>query len=368
MMKFKNIRLINFRNYNNICLDFNDKINVFIGDNAQGKTNLMEAIYMCSRGRSFRTNRDKEIINYNKNEAYIGANLEIDSLNKFLEIKMDRSRPKRIRINKNELENYRDLNSGISVIVFTPERLKIVKDGPQERRNFINEGISQIRPVYNYNLSKYNKILYQRNNLLKSSRYKKDIGKLLDVFDLQIIKIGTDLILERKKYIENLGIEGKDIYENISGDLEKFEIQYISNLGHFGNREEIEKKYYELLKENIKRDMEYGTTEIGPHRDDLLIKINDRDVRIFGSQGQQRSVVLSLILSELNIIKKERGYCPILILDDVFSELDEGRRGYLINLFKDLQVFITSANYEDLKALEKDLKKVFTIKDGKLEF
>jgi len=365
-LNVNNIRLINFRNYENICLNFNKSINIFIGKNAQGKTNLMEAIYMCSTGRSFRTNRDREIINFNKSEAYIGANIKLGNLEKFIEIKMDQAKPKRIRINKNELTTYKDLYSGLNVIVFTPEKLKVIKDGPQERRNLIDDGINQIKPIYSYNLNKYKKILYQRNNLLKSSRFRKDAKDLLDVFDMQIVKVGSYILMERSRYVKDLAGEAKEIHGEISKGLEDLDISYVSNLPILETREKIEEAYLKSIKNNINRDLEYGTTEIGPHRDDIRMDINKKDVRIYGSQGQQRTVVLSLVLSEVNLIKKERQLYPVLILDDVFSELDQDRRKYLINLFGNLQVFITSTDYEDLKILNSFNRDVFYIEKGSL--
>lgn len=366
-MNVESIRLINFRNYNNISINLNKNINVIIGKNAQGKTNLIESIYICATGRSFRTNRDKEIINFNKNEAYIGANLKIGPHEKFIEIKMERDKPKRIRINKTELKNYKELYSGLSVVVFSPEDLKIVKEGPLERRNLLDSVISQIKPVYSYNLSRYNKILFQRNNLLKSNKFKKDIINLLDVFDLQISKVGTNIILERQKHAEILGQISKSKHREITLDKEELDLRYVSNVPIIENKIEMEKKYLELLKLNINKDIEYGTTEIGPHRDDILLTINNNEVKTYGSQGQQRTTVLSIKLSEVELIKKERGMYPVLLLDDVFSELDEERRRYLSKTFSKIQTFITVTDALDLKSIDNYDKSIFYIENGKLK-
>lgn len=363
-MNVEDIRLINFRNYDNIYLKFNPKINVFIGKNAQGKTNLLEAIYMCAYGKSFRTNRDKEIINFSKEEAYIGSNMNINNYDKFLEIKMDRVKSKRIRINKNELKNYKELYSGLNVVIFSPDDLKIVKEGPSGRRDFMDVGISKVKPVYTYNISRYNKILFQRNNLLKSNRFKKDLINLLDVFDMQIASIGTSIILERQKYVEKLSKIANTIHKNISSNNEELELKYISNVPIYENKSEMEKSYLINLKENYKRDAEFGTTEVGPHKDDIYMSINDKDVRTYGSQGQQRTVVLSLKFSEVELIKAERGMYPVLLLDDVFSELDDSRRNYLISLFKDVQTFITVTDAIDLKSMTDLDKSIFYIENG----
>lgn len=366
-MNVENIRLINIRNYNNINLDLNKNINIFIGKNAQGKTNLIESIYMCASGKSFRTNKDREIINFSKNEAYIGTHINLGNYNKFIEIKMQRDKPKIIRINKTELKSYRELNSGLYVVLFCPDDLRIIKDGPQERRNFIDSGISQLRPVYNYNLNRYKKILLQRNNLLKSSKFKKDAINLLDLFDVQIAKVGTSIVVERDKYIKALSNICKSTHSKITKDKEDLSLYYSSNIPILNDKEEIEKNYINLLKKNLNRDLEYGTTEIGPHRDDLLMYINDNDAKVFGSQGQQRTVVLSLILSEVELIKDEIGTYPVLLLDDVFSELDEERREYLVRFFGNMQVFITLTDSENLRSMENLEKTIFNIENGKLK-
>ncbi len=363
-MNVKDIRLINFRNYDNIYLKFNPKVNIFIGKNAQGKTNLLEAIYMCAYGKSFRTNRDKEIINFSKEEAYIGSNMNINDYDKFLEIKMNRVKNKRIRINKNELKNYKELYSGLNVVIFAPDDLKIVKEGPSQRRDFMDVGISKVKPVYSYNISRYNKILFQRNNLLKSNKFKKDLINLLDVFDMQIASIGTSIILERQKYVEQLSKIANTTHKNISSNAEELELEYTTNVPILENKSEMEKSYLNKLKENFKRDAECGTTEIGPHKDDIYMTINNKEVRTYGSQGQQRTVVLSLKFSEVELIKIERGMYPVLLLDDVFSELDEERRDYLIGLFKDMQTFITVTDAIDLKSMADLDKSIFYIENG----
>ena len=188
-LNLESIKLINFRNYKTLNINLNENMNIFIGKNAQGKTNLLESIISVQQ-ETFRTNRDKELINFYKNEAYVGANVNLNGAKKLIEIKLDRNRKKRIKINKVELNNLKELNSGLNVVVFSPDDLKIIKDGPFERRNFLDSSISQIRPVYKYNLNKYNKILYQRNNLLKSNKPKSDILTLLEIFDLQLAKTG----------------------------------------------------------------------------------------------------------------------------------------------------------------------------------
>lgn len=360
------LRLINYRNYKNIYVKLNENINVFIGKNAQGKTNLIEAIYTLGLGKSFRTIKDREVIYFNEDESYIGSNIALGNYKKFIEIKMDKIKPKRIRINKTELKNQRELYQGLNVVIFTPEDLRIIKDGPSERRRFLDGAISQIKPIYSYNLNKYKKLLFQRNNILKANRFKKDIDALLDVFDLQISKIATSIIIEREKFLLDLDEVAKGIHGSITKDMENLEIKYRTNVDILEDRSMMEKAYFKTMKENFKNDMQYGTTGIGPHRDDIDFFIDKKDLKTYGSQGQQRTSILSTILAQLEIIKRDRGLYPILLLDDVFSELDDDRKAYLSSQFSSIQTFITTTNLEDLKGIEDLDKSIFYIDDGKI--
>ncbi len=366
-LNIESIRLINFRNYNNLNIELNDKMNIFIGKNAQGKTNLLESIYICATGKSFRTNRDREIINLNKEEAYIAAKVHANRMQRLIEIKMEKNKPKRIKINKIELKNLKELNSGLNVVIFSPDDMKLVKDGPGERRNFLDTSISQIKPVYRYNLNRYNKILLQRNNLLKSNKQKSNVVKLLDIFDLQLGKIGTEIIISRIKFLEKLSRISERIHKNLTLGNERLTLEYISNVNFIqGNRDYIERDFLKKLKLNRDKDLMMGNTGVGPHRDDIRININDIDARTYASQGQQRTIVLSMKLSEVEIIKLDKGSYPVLLLDDVFSELDEERRKHLTMSFKDMQTVITSTDIIDLKEFENIDKSIFYIKNGKL--
>ena len=331
------------------------------------ENNLLESIYMCATGRSFRTNRDKEIINLNKNQAYVGAKIKIDKSEKFIEIKMERNKQKRIRVNKIELKNFRELYSGLNVVVFSPDDLKLIKDGPGERRSFLDMSISQIKPIYKHNINRYNKILFQRNNLLKSNKKKSDILNLLEIFDLQLVKIGTEIIISRNIFIEELSKIAKDIHKKLTLGKEKLTLNYISNVSFLEqNKDIIEKDFLKKLKLNVNKDLILGTTEIGPHRDDMEIKINNIDARTFASQGQQRTIVLSIKLSEVEIIKLDRGNYPVLLLDDVFSELDEERRKYLNMSLNGKQTIITSTDVIDLGYIDGKNKSIFYIENGNI--
>ncbi len=363
-MIVEGIRLINFRNYNNVGVSFNPGINILVGKNAQGKTNLLEAIYLCSTGRSFRTNRDKEIINFQKDEAYIGTQLKIGERDKLTEIKLERNKPKRIKINKTELKNYKELDTGLKVVLFSPEDLKLIKEGPSNRRTYLDASISQIKPLYHYNLRRYYKILLQRNNLIKSYRFKGDMTGLLDVFDIQLAKSGALIMLERDNYIKRLLKESSEIHNILTAGKENLDIKYISSVPSGETLSEVERILIESLRKNRDKDIEVRTTEIGPHRDDFSIMINSNDSKTYASQGQQRSLVLTLKLSEVEILKKDTGYYPVLLLDDVFSELDEERRKYLTKLFSKMQTFITTTDAIEIDGFESYNKEYFYVQEG----
>lgn len=363
-MIVEGIRLINFRNYNNVGVSFNPGINILVGKNAQGKTNLLEAIYLCSTGRSFRTSRDKEIINFQKDEAYIGTQLKIGERDKLTEIKLERNKPKRIKINKTELKNYKELDTGLKVVLFSPEDLRLIKEGPSNRRTYLDASISQIKPLYHYNLRRYYKILLQRNNLIKSYRFKGDMTGLLDVFDIQLAKSGALIMLERDNYIKRLLKESSEIHNMLTAGKENIDIKYISSVPCGETLSEVEGILAESLRKNREKDIEVRTTEMGPHRDDFSIMINNNDSKTYASQGQQRSLVLTLKLSEVEILKKDTGYYPVLLLDDVFSELDEERRKYLTKLFSKMQTFITTTDAIEIDDFERYNKEYFYVQEG----
>ncbi|HSH34765.1 DNA replication/repair protein RecF, partial [Schnuerera sp.] len=237
--------------------------------------------------------------------------------------------------------------------------------GPAERRNFLDLSISQIRPVYKYNINKYNKILFQRNNLLKSNKSKAHILNLLEIFDIQLAKIGTEIIISRLQFVSNLSKITKKIHNKLTLGEEELNLKYNSNI-KITNKNTIEKNFLEQLKINTNKDLVTGVTSIGPHRDDIKIKINNIDARTYASQGQQRTIVLSIKLSEVEIIKMERGVYPVLLLDDVFSELDIDRRKYLTRSFNDMQTIITSTDIIDLDEFNEIEKSIFYIENGEI--
>lgn len=363
-MRVKNIRLINYRNYIDLNLKLEKKLNLFIGNNAQGKTNLLESIYMCGFGKSFRKNKDKDIINIVANSSYIGADIEKSGGDKKIEIKLEREKIKRVKINRLELEKISDISGVFNVVIFSPEDLKIIKEGPAERRAFMDNEISQIRPLYKHYLSRYNKILQQRNNLLRAARYDKKRLSTISVWNNQLSRAGAEIIKMRLEFIETLSEISKEIHKSITGGIEDLEVRYAPSFEVKDG--DLALHFEELLTKSVDEDVDKGTTSIGPHRDDILLFINNRECRVFGSQGQQRTAALSLKLAEVESIKLETGEYPVLLLDDVLSELDLNRRKYLIKTFKEVQTIITSTDDIDLRELDGLEKKVFKIKEGKV--
>ncbi|MBS4539317.1 DNA replication/repair protein RecF [Clostridium sp. D2Q-11] len=366
-MYVNSIKLINFRNYSGIKIFLNEKVNIFLGENGQGKTNLLESIYIASTGKSFRSNKDKELITIEKEAGYIGVELIKENVEKYIELKLDLNNPKRVKINGVEQEKISDLTGVLQVVVFSPEDLKIIKEGPSHRRNFLDDEITQMKPVYKSIVNDYNRVLTQRNNLLKVIQYDSNKKKMLSIWNEQLVELGTKIMILRKSFVDRLAPISKDIHHSITDGGENLEVQYSSSFNLVNlDKNKIINKYNELLSKYEKEDIEKGTTKIGPHRDDLDIIIDDKNTRIFGSQGQQRTAALSLRLAEVKLIKEETEEYPVLLLDDVFSELDINRRKYLISTFKDVQTIITSTDDIEIEEIDKFEKRIYYIKGGNI--
>lgn len=361
-MIVEELRVINYRNYEKMHLTFHPRLNVFIGDNAQGKTNLLEAIYLCAIGRSFRTNKDQEMINMNKRQAYAHVKVKklVNDVN--IEVRLNMDRKKDVKVNGIPLIKMGELFGNLNVVLFSPEDLKLVKEGPSERRRFLDREISQISTKYYYNLSQYNKILQHRNKLLKSSRGQLD----LDVWDEQLANAGAWIVFYRRNFIKKISILAKLMHRKITESVEELQITYESNIAVKEEDEVMHIKENMLikLKENNKIDKDRGLTTVGPHRDDINFFINGLDVKNYGSQGQQRTTVLSLKLAELELMRGEVGEYPILLLDDVMSELDLKRQNYLIHNIKNVQTFITTTMMEHIKEVKVENRKIFTVCRG----
>ncbi len=356
-MRIKNIKLENIRNYEKEFLEFEDGFNIIIGKNAQGKTNLLESIYITSFSKSFRTNNDKEIISFEKKFGNIVVNYEKEEEENRIEYFINNLGEKVIKINGIKIKKLNELVGNIMTVIFYPEDLKIIKEDPEKRRSFINREMCQLSLSYYNNLYSYNKILFLRNKYLKEKTIKKE---LLEVWTEELIKYGKEIIKERKIFINKLNHISKKIYNNIKKN-EDFYIKYESNI-------KDEEKYKEIMEESLNNDILYRTTTKGPHKDDLKIFINNIDARKFGSQGQQRTAALSLKLAEIEIIKEIKKENPIILLDDVFSDLDDERQEFSMEYLKDLQVFITTTSLSsNMMKLVGGKKNIFHVENGKIK-
>ena len=368
-MYVKNIYLENYRNLENISIDLNEKLNLFIGDNAQGKTNLVESIFYISIGRSFRFSKDNNLIKFEKEKSYVKINVQRKKDEKKIEIEINKDKNKKYKVNEITLDKNSELVGIVNIVIFSPDNLDLIKGSPGDRRRFLNIEISQLKPKYKYLLKKYKKILIQRNNLLKNLNENKKNLKLLEVWDEHLVETGSEIISYRNDFIIKLRKISKKIHWEISGEKEKLNIVYKTGLGLLreNNIEYIRDKFKRKLLENREREIERGISLYGPHLDDVKIIINNKNSRYYSSQGQKRTAALSLKLSEIEIIKEEKKDNPIVLLDDVLSELDNKRRYHLLKYIENVQTIITSTDDTDLiKLLENKDKKIFYINKGKI--
>ncbi len=359
-MFIKKLQMLNYRNYNTLDIELCPNVNVFMGDNAQGKTNILEAIYYCAFAKSHRTSKDRELINWQGDNAFISVEVGKERLDKRIDISILKDGKKSIRINKIKIKKIGELFGNFNVVMFSPEDLRIIKDSPGVRRKFIDMELCQLNPKYYYNLVQYNKVLNERNSILKNRNAVKD---MLDVYDMQLVEFGYNIVKERIKYIERLNQYAASIHSDITSGKEKIEFKYSSSIKDLDN---IKENFYSLLEKNRRKDCDRGITSIGPHRDDFLVFINDIDTKSYGSQGQQRTAVLTMKFASLEIIKEITGELPVLLLDDVLSELDFSRKKYILSTIGNIQTIITCTGIEDLYEYLDDKSKVFKVKNGKI--
>ena len=358
--------LKNYRNYEETNLELSPKLNIIIGNNAQGKTNLLESIYVTGFGKSFRTNRDKDLVRMDHDQAQVRVHAQKAYTDVNIDFRLNRQAEKDIRVNGNRLHKRSDLFGALNIVLFSPEDLRLIKEGPSERRRFIDRELSQISPRYCQGLIEYMRIMGQRNELLKQIPYKKSMAAMMPIWDEKLAKAGTDVIMRRHKFLTRLGEISKGIHHGITDGKEKLKIEYLSNISvkNYDEYDTIYMVFEERLKTAYERDLKRGNTSVGPHRDDMGIFVNEIDIRQFGSQGQQRTAALSLRLSEIEIIKEEVGEYPILLLDDVMSELDSRRQNDLIRTMRDIQTIITITDVESIdEAYIKDAR-IFHVDRG----
>ena len=353
-MFIKEIKLENFRNYDFQKIELNEKTNIIFGDNAQGKTNILEAIFINSLGKSFRTNKDKELIKENKNIAKI--EIKFIKNNREEKTKLELSDKKIFFVNDIPVKKTSEIIGKINVVLFTPEDIGILNDDPIKRRKFLNIMISQLRPLYIHVLSQYKKTLEQRNNYLKQIKYENKPKINFEIWDEQLANLGIKIYEYRKEFIEKINKKIKIIHLGITDEKEKIEIKYKTNI----NKENYEEK---LIK-NREIDIQKGYTSVGVHRDDFEIYINEKNAAIYGSQGQQRSSIISLKLAEAEVIYDEIEDYPVILLDDFMSELDKKRvKGFIQNI-KNNQVLITTT---DKISLDKMVYNLYRVSNANVE-
>ena len=359
-MKISSLDIKNFRNYNNLKVDFDDKVNVFIGKNAQGKTNLLESIFYCCIGKSFKSCKDKELIKWKEEHSHIKLNCQKKYRDIEIEINLSKLQKKSIKINGLPIKKIGDLIGEINIVFFSPQELRLVKESPDERRKFMDIDISQNNKRYFYQLSRYEKILANRNKLLKLSQSIEAVKETIDIWDRALITSAKFIAIEREKFIKQITPYSQKAHSYLSGGKENLVLEYKCGC-NVPLDENFEKNMDKLLKKNLEKDYKLGYTSIGVHRDDIDIFLNDVEVKYFGSQGQQRTVALSLKLAELENMYNINGEYPILLLDDVFSELDIDRQNKLLKFVGRTQTFITCTDEKKIEG------KLYYIEDGNLK-
>ena len=358
-MIIREIALKDFRNYDNVKIEFSDGVNILYGENAQGKTNILEACYLCSTGKSHKGAKDREMINFNADEGHVRSVVFKDERETTIDIHLRGQKTKGVAVNHVPARKSSELYGLLNIVLFSPEDLSIIKSGPEKRRRFMDSELCQIDKIYLYNLKKYHKVLDQRNKLLKDILKKPALKDTLSVWDEKLVEYGNLIIKTRSEFVLKLFSKCKDIHSGISGGKEEIGIFYEPSV--------TEKIFEEKLFMAGERDMYSGTTSVGPHRDDIKITINDIDIRKYGSQGQQRTAALSLKLSEIAIMEETIKDKPVLLLDDVLSELDSNRQKDLLNSIKGTQTIITCTGLDEFVKNRFESDKVFNVKNGEIK-
>jgi len=366
-MKVSSLSLRNYRNYGSVDLETDHRVNVFIGRNAQGKTNLLEAIYMIALTKSHRTSKDKELIRWSSDHATLAASVERKYGDCRLQLDIS-AQGKKARINGLEQRKLSAYIGSLNVVLFAPEDLEIVKGSPGVRRRFLDMEIAQVHPSYLHSLTQYNKVLHQRNNFLKSGEASKPSSEpLLAVWNEQLASYGSKIMRKRQSFIAKLQEWAESIHRGITGGAERLDIGYVPSVDVHAEEEEtvLFDRFMIKLSQAKEQELRRGATMVGPHRDDLSFRINGKDAYSFGSQGQQRTTALSLKLAEIELIHQETGEYPVLLLDDVLSELDRHRQTQLIETFRSkVQTFITTTGVEGIRMESLDDVRLFHVSDG----
>ncbi len=371
-MQLERLKLNYFRNYESLRFSPGRGLNVIFGENAQGKTNVVEAIFLCAFGRSHRTPRDAELINAGMSGGYVGVEVATLAGSRSIEIKLRDGANKQLFVDKLECRRSGELMGVMNAVMFSPEDLELVKGAPAQRRRFLDMELSQFRPAYYFALQRYNKALRERNALLRPEVVKERTGEALRrelyVWDEQLITLGADIMDKRAQFLEKLAGIAARLHREVSLHRENLALRYDPNIRPENGGGNYADAFAEALYGSMGEDIRRGYTTVGPHRDDIDIALSGGSVRTFGSQGQQRTAALSVKLSELELLREDRGEPPVLLLDDVLSELDELRQRALLEAMRDCQSFLTCTSLEGLKRAGMDMKNIpaFLCKNGTL--
>jgi len=357
-MIIKSLKLKNFRNYDLLDLKFDSHTNIFYGDNAQGKTNILEAIYMSGTTKSHRGTKDRDMIQFEKEESHIEAVIEKKGVPFQIDMHLKKNSPKGIAINRVPIRKASELFGIIHLVFFSPEDLNIIKNGPAERRRFMDLELSQLDKVYLSNLANYHRIVNQRNRLLKEIGYRNELLDTLDVWDIQLALYGEKVMERRKQFIEEVNEIISSIHSRLTGGREELKLTYEPGTGQYS--------MMDAMKRNREKDLRMRSTQAGPHRDDVCFLAGDLDIRKFGSQGQQRTAALSLKLSEIELVKKMIRDTPVLLLDDVLSELDKHRQNYLLDSIHDIQTLMTCTGLDEFVNHRFSINKIFHVQSGQV--
>lgn len=357
-MTVKTLELNNFRNYEELHIDFEDGTNILYGDNAQGKTNVLEAIYLSGTTKSHKGSKDREMIRFSQEESHIRALIDKSGKEFQIDMHLKKNRTKGIAVNKIPIRKASELFGILNIVFFSPEDLNLIKNGPKERRRFLDLELCQLNRIYLAELSKYNKILMQRNKLLKDIYFRPELKDTLPVWDMQLAEYGKKVTAERRRFVDQLNDVVTEIHSKISGGKEEMVLRYEPN---------VEEDNFEgELQNSMARDLKLGQTSVGPHKDDLSFQIRGIDIRKFGSQGQQRTSALSLKLAEIELVQKVIKDSPVLLLDDVLSELDSNRQNYLLNNISGTQTIITCTGLDEFVRNRFEIDKIFEVVEGKI--
>ena len=353
------LELSDYRNYESLSVSFDPGTNLIYGNNAQGKTNLLEAVFECATARSHRGSKDREVIRFGREEGHIRLQAEKNGRPVRIDLHLRKNKPKGAAIDGVPVRKVSELFGVLQVVFFSPEDLKIIKNSPQERRRFIDEELCQLDRVYTSRLISYNKALLQRNNLLKDPKNDSEFRLLLDVLDEQLVTYGKDVIEERKAFIREMDELTAGIHQELTGGKERLHLIYAPSV----SPEQMEEKLF------LARDMDIrlGSTSVGPHRDDMEFELDGIDARKFGSQGQQRTAALSLKMAEIELVRQKTNDTPILLLDDVLSELDSERQERLLRSIKGVQTFLTCTGLDDFVERSMDVKRKYRVEANKVE-